>query len=77
MQDNVINLKTRTHNITPIFGLKTTASVIARSYQDKGAIIITSNENGDIRIGTDGLTSNELRECLCVAINYSFVFEEN
>lgn len=77
MQDNVINLKTRTHNTTPILGLKTTASVIARNYQDKGAIIITSNENGGIRIGTDGLTPNELRECLCVAINYSFVFEEN
>lgn len=72
----VINIQAAVHNITPISGLKATATVVAKSYQDKGAIIITSNENGDIRIGTEGLTPEELRNALCTAIHYSFVFED-
>ena len=62
-------------NIVPISGLKDTASNIARSYGDKGAMIITINHKGEVRIGTDGLTPEELRYALCTAIHYSFVFE--
>jgi hypothetical protein len=65
------------NNITPITGLKDTASNIARSYGDKGAMIITTKHKGEVRIGTDGLTPEELRYALCTAIHYSFVFEDN
>ncbi len=65
------------NNITPIVNLKNSSLNIARSYGDKGAIIITSNDSGAVRIGTDGLTPDELRYALCTAIHYSFQFEEN
>jgi hypothetical protein len=55
--------------------LRRQAKAIASSYEDKGAIVITVGDEG-IRIGTEGLTPDELRNALCVAINYSFVFEE-
>lgn len=57
--------------------LRTKAKNIAKDYQDKGAIIATMTTNGQMRIGTEGLTPEELRELLCAAIHYSFIFEEN
>ncbi len=63
------------NNVHPI-DLKRQARAIASSYDDKGAIIISVGDEG-IRIGTEGLTPDELRQALCVAINYSFVFQEN
>lgn len=50
------------------------ARSVAATHGDKGAMIISMGENG-VRIGVDGLTPTELREALCVAINYTFVFE--
>lgn len=47
---------------------------IAKSYGDKGAIVITMSDDG-IRIGTEGLSFGEVREALCVAIHYSYCFE--
>jgi len=56
--------------------LRHTAGAIARNYGDKGAVVITYNaEEGDTRIGVENLTPEELREILCTAIHYSFVFE--
>lgn len=55
--------------------LRMTARAIASQYGDKGAIIITSGRGG-IRIGAENLTPQELREALCAAIHYSYVFEE-
>lgn len=55
--------------------LRRTAKAIASNYGDKGAVVISVGENG-VRVGTEGLTPQELREALCVAINYSFVFED-
>ena len=48
---------------------------IAKSYGDKGAIVISMGDEG-IRIGTEGLSVDEVREALCVAIHYSYCFEE-
>ena len=53
--------------------LHKTARAIASQYGDKGAIVITNGEKG-IRIGVENLTPQEMREALCVAIHYSFVF---
>jgi hypothetical protein len=55
--------------------LKRTANAVAQNYGDRGAIIVTVGAEG-VRIGTDGLTPQELREALTIAIHYSFVFEE-
>jgi hypothetical protein len=54
--------------------LQRTARAIAANHGDKGAIIITVSDDG-IRVGTEGLTADELRHALCVAINCSFEFE--
>lgn len=61
-------------SITPI-DLRRTARAVATNYGDKGAVVIAVNDKG-VRIGTEGLTSDELRHALCVAINYTFVFED-
>ncbi len=50
------------------------ANAIAKNYGDRGAIIITAGDN-DIRIGTEGLSFEEVREALCTAIYYSFCVE--
>lgn len=55
--------------------LRRTARAIASNYGDKGGVVITYGEEG-IRIGVENLTPDELREALCVAINYSYAFEE-
>jgi hypothetical protein len=44
------------------------AESISRSYGDKGAIIITSGDDG-IRVGVHGLDLNEAKDALCVAIS--------
>ena len=49
------------------FELKKMAESVSRSYGDKGAIVITSGEEG-IRIGVHGLELSEAQEALCVAI---------
>lgn len=81
---NVINISNEEvieDNVNTVNGLRGTAEAIAEIYEDKGAIIITYNNNGTsdskgiIRIGTSGLTAEEIREALCTAIHYSFVFE--
>jgi hypothetical protein len=51
------------------------AGAIARNYGDKGAIVITFSEDGLTRVG-ENLTPEELREVLCTAIHYSFVFAD-
>ena len=56
--------------------LKRTANAVAQNYGDRGAIIVTVGAEG-VRIGTDGLTPEELREALAVAIHYSFIFEKD
>lgn len=56
--------------------LRHTAGAIARNYGDKGAIIITFSENGLTRVGVGNLMPEELREALCAAIHYSFVFAD-
>jgi len=56
--------------------LRGIARTVAEECGDKGAIIISRNEDGQIRIGVENLKSEELREALCTAIHYSYVFEE-
>ena len=56
--------------------LRHTAGAVARNYGDKGAVVITYGSDG-IRIGTENLTPSELREALCTAIHYSYVFEDS
>lgn len=60
--------------IIPI-DLRRTARAIAANYGDKGAVVITVSDEG-VRIGTEGLSTDELRHALCTAMHYSFVFEE-
>ncbi len=60
--------------IRPI-DLERTAAAIAKNYGDKGAAIVTFGEEG-VRVGVSNLTPDELREALCVAVHYSFVFED-
>ena len=54
--------------------LRHTAAAVARNYGDKGAVVISFGSEGT-RIGVENLTSEELREALCTAIHYSYVFE--
>jgi hypothetical protein len=58
------------------FSLRHTAAAVARNYGDKGAVVITLGSEG-VRIGTENLTPQELREALCTAIHYSYVFEKS
>lgn len=51
------------------------AGTVAAECQDKGAVVISYGENG-VRIGVENLTPEELREALCTAIHYSFVFDQ-
>lgn len=55
--------------------LKGLAGTVAAECEDKGAVVISYGENG-VRIGVENLTPEELREALCTAIHYSFVFEK-
>ncbi len=61
-------------NIIPV-DLRRTARAVAANYGDKGAVVISVNDEG-VRVGTEGLTPDELRHALCVAINYTFDFED-
>lgn len=55
--------------------LRDLAGTIAAKCEDKGAIVITYSPQG-VRIGVEGLTPEELREALCTAIHYSYVFQD-
>lgn len=55
--------------------LQRTAAAIAQSYGDKGAIVISYGPQG-IRIGAKGIEPAELREALCLAMHYSYAFED-
>lgn len=50
--------------------LRRTAASIAANYGDKGAIVITSGEEG-IRIGVHGLDPRDLQDALCVALYHA------
>lgn len=56
--------------------LRRTAGAIASNYGDKGAIVLSVDDD-HVRIGVSNLTPAELREALCTAIHYSFVFEDD
>jgi hypothetical protein len=53
-------------NVRPLDLTKMAAS-IASTYRDKGAIVITSGDDG-IRIGVHGLDLREAEDALCTAI---------
>jgi hypothetical protein len=55
--------------------LRGLAGTVAAECSDKGAVVLSYGETG-IRIGVENLTPEELREALCTAIHYSYVFEE-
>jgi hypothetical protein len=56
--------------------LRGLARTVAAECEDKGAIVISYGKQG-VRIGVDNLTPEELREALCTAIHYSYVFENS
>jgi hypothetical protein len=51
------------------------AGTVAAECNDKGAVIVSYGDAG-VRIGVENLTPAELREALCTAIHYSYVFEK-
>lgn len=51
------------------------AKTVADECGDKGAIVISFSSEG-VRVGVEGLTPEETREALCVAVHYSFIFED-
>ncbi len=53
------------------------AGTVAAECGDKGAVVISYGEGGLVRIGVENMTPQELREALCTAIHYSYVFEED
>jgi len=55
--------------------LRGLAKTIATECKDKGAVVISYGNEG-VRIGVENLTPEELREALCVAIHYSYDFED-
>ncbi len=54
--------------------LERMARSIARTYGDKGALILTVGEHG-IRVGVHGLNAREIQDALCVGIHYNFVMD--
>ncbi len=54
--------------------LRELARTIGAECKDKGAVVISYGEEG-VRIGVENLTPKELREALCPAIHYSYIFE--
>lgn len=56
--------------------LKRTARAIASNYGDDGAIVISVGDKGT-RIGTEGLTHQQIQDALCLAINYNYCFSDN
>jgi hypothetical protein len=57
--------------------LQELARSIADQDGDKGAMIISASADGVIRIGVNGLDSDELRDVLCAAIHLSYVFDDD
>jgi len=58
-----------------MLNLRGIAKTVAEECRDKGAVVVSYGEEG-VRIGTEGLTAEELRQALCTAIHYSYVFEK-
>jgi hypothetical protein len=56
--------------------LRGLAGTVASECNDRGAVVISFGD-GHVRIGVENLTPTELREALCTAIHYSYVFEED
>lgn len=52
------------------------AGAIASVYNDGGAIVISVGE-GWTRIGEGGLSPEQVRKALCIAITYTFEFPED
>jgi hypothetical protein len=67
--------ETEQKGVRPL-SLRHTAAAVARNYGDKGAVVVTYAD-GRVRIGAENLTPDELREALCTAIHYSYVFEKS
>lgn len=61
--------------IRPV-NLRRMAGAIAAAYDDDGAIVISVGDGG-IRIGVEGLSPEKVREALCVAVNYSYQFQDD
>jgi hypothetical protein len=59
-----------------LLNLRGIAQTVAAECGDKGAVVISFGEGGNVRIGVENLKPEELREALCTAIHYSYVFEE-
>lgn len=57
------------HKVCPM-DLRRTAAAIAANHGDRGAIVITSGDEG-IRVGVHGLDGHETQEALCVAIYHA------
>jgi hypothetical protein len=55
--------------------LRGVAQAVAAECGHKGAVVITLDGEGAVRIGVENLTPAELREALCTAVHYSYVFE--
>ena len=60
------------HQRLAAVGLERMARSIARSYGDKGAVVITVGESG-FRVGVAGLTDRELQDALCVGIHHNLL----
>jgi hypothetical protein len=66
-----------TKDTTMRINLKGLAGTVAAECGDKGAVVISYGEGGSVRIGVENLTPQELRQALCTAVYYSFVFEKD
>jgi len=60
-------------SVSAIHGLRTTAKAVAAQYGDQGAIVISVGKEG-VRVGTEGLSFQQIQDALCIAINYNFRF---
>jgi hypothetical protein len=60
-------------NVHPV-DLERMARSIAKTYGDKGAIVLTVGKDG-VRNGIHGLDAREIQDALCVGLFYNFVKE--
>ena len=58
-----------------VLNLRGIAQTVAQECGDKGCVVISFGDEG-VRIGVENLKPEELREALCTAIHYSYVFED-
>ena len=68
-QDLYLDTISEAPRVSPM-PLRLTAGSIAAQYGDRGAIVITSGDEG-IRIGVHGLDARELQDALCVAVYHA------